>query len=55
MKQIKVSEKVKLELDYLKQENETYSQVIQRLILSNQELQQDKDKLYVILNNLSRK
>ena len=48
LKQIKITESVKNELDSLKHEKETYNLVIQRLIKENAELKADKEKLFKI-------
>lgn len=48
MKQIKISDKVKTELDNLKLDKETYNLVIQRLIMENAELKKDKERLMQI-------
>lgn len=54
MKQIKITQSVKDQLDELKYEKETYNIVIQRLIRENQKLRHDYDKLYLLLYNLSK-
>lgn len=48
MKQIKISEKVKNELDNIAEDKETYNLTIQRLINENKELKQDKKDLIEI-------
>ncbi len=55
MRQIKVTEDVKTQLDNLKYDKETYNLVIQRLIRENSDLRLEKERLYKILNNLSQK
>ena len=55
MKQIKITEDVKAQLDGLKFDKETYNLVIQRLIRENQQLRTDYDKLYELALNLSKK
>lgn len=53
MKLIKVTPKVKSELDNLKLDKETYNLTIQRLILENKSLKDDKEKLMQIALNKS--
>lgn len=48
MKQIKVSEEVKTMLDNLKLNQEPYNVTIQRIILENESLRADKEKLMQI-------
>ena len=48
LKTIKVSDKVKAELDSLRLDKETYNLAIQRLIRENKSLRQDKDTLMKI-------
>lgn len=54
MRQIKVTDNVKTQLDLLKYDKETYNLVIQRLIRENAQLRLEKERLYEILNNLSQ-
>lgn len=54
MRQIKVSENVKTQLDLLKYDKETYNLVIQRLIRENAQLRLEKERLYEIITNLSQ-
>lgn len=42
MKPIRVSDEIKNKLDELKEDNETYNNVVTRLIRENQDLKQDK-------------
>lgn len=42
MKPIRVSDDIKNKLDELKEDNETYNNVVTRLIRENQDLKQDK-------------
>ncbi len=51
-KQVKLNEEVKLELDSLKYyENDSYSNVIKRLIEENKQLKEDKKQLFHLLIN----
>lgn len=54
LKNIKINEAVKTKLDGLKLETESYSLVIDRLIKENAELKSDKDRLFNIVENLSK-
>ena len=54
LKNIKINEAVKTKLDDLKLETESYSLVIDRLIKENAELKSDKDRLFNIVENLSK-
>lgn len=54
LKSIRVNEAVKTKLDDLKLETESYSLVIDRLIKENAELKSDKDRLFNIVENLSK-
>lgn len=52
LKQVKIHEDVKKELDSLKYyENDSYSGVIKRLIVENRSLKNDKQQLFKILLN----
>lgn len=51
MKQIKISDKVKEELDNIKLDKETYNITIQRLIYENKQLKHDKEMLMQIAVN----
>lgn len=51
MKQIKISDKVKEELDNIKLDKETYNITIQRLIYENKQLKYDKEMLMQIAVN----
>jgi len=42
LKPIRVSDEIKNKLDELKEDNETYNNVVTRLIRENQDLKQDK-------------
>ena len=48
---IKISTNVKNELSTLKLDNESYSEIIKRLIVENKELRKDKELLSKILLN----
>lgn len=48
MKQIKISEEVKKQLDTIAYDKETYNITIQRIIRENKQLKEDKDKLMKI-------
>lgn len=48
MKQIKISEEVKKQLDTMAYDKETYNITIQRIIRENKQLKEDKDKLMKI-------
>ena len=52
LKQVKLDEEVKAELDSLKNyENDSYSSVVKRLIEENKQLKEDKKQLFQILIN----
>lgn len=55
MKAIKVSEKVKSELDNLALDKETYNLTIQRIIKEYEELKQDEVMYKGIINNVLNK
>ena len=55
LKQIKVTESVKTKLDSLKKDEETYNNVIERLIAENAKLKADNERLFNIAENLSSK
>ena len=55
LKQIKITESVKAELDSLKNEEDTYNNVIERLISENAKLKADNERLFNIAENLSSK
>jgi len=55
LKQIKVTESVKTKLDSLKKDEETYNNVIERLISENAKLKADNERLFNIAENLSSK
>lgn len=55
MKQIKITESVKAELDSLKEEGSTYNSVIAELIKENAELKADKEKLFNLTEVLASK
>ena len=55
LKQIKVTESVKAELDSLKAKEETYNNVIANLIKENAKLKSDNERLFNIAENLSSK
>lgn len=52
MKQIKISDNTKNQLDVIKDENETYNNVVTRLIRENQDLKQDKKFLSEVIRKL---
>ncbi len=52
MKQIKINDNTKNQLDVLKDENETYNNVVTRLIRENQDLKQDKQFLSEVIRKL---
>lgn len=52
MKQIKISENTKNQLDVIKDESETYNNVVSRLIRENQDLKQDKKFLSDVVRKL---
>lgn len=52
MKQIKINDNTKNQLDVLKDENETYNNVVTRLIRENQDLKQDKKFLSEVIRKL---
>ena len=54
LKQIRITEDVKAKLDELKIDNDSYSTIIRRLIKENAELKSDKDRLFNIVENLSK-
>lgn len=55
LKQIKISESTKAELDSLKTEEETYNTVISNLLKENAKLKADNERLFNIAENLSSK
>ena len=55
LKQIRITEDVKSELDYLKLDNDSYSTIIRRLISENTKLKADNERLFNISENLSSK
>lgn len=55
LKQIRITEDVKTELDYLKLDNDSYSTIIRRLISENTKLKADNERLFNISENLSSK
>ena len=55
LKQIRITEDVKTELDYLKLDNDSYSTIIRRLISENAKLKADNERLFNISENLSSK
>ena len=55
LRQIRITEDVKAELDSLKIDNDSYSTIIRRLISENAELKSDKEQLFKICSNLSEK
>ena len=52
MKQIKINDNTKNQLDVLKDKNETYNNVVTRLIRENQDLKQDKQFLSEVIRKL---
>lgn len=52
MKQIKINDNTKNQLDVLKDKNETYNNVVTRLIRENQDLKQDKQFLEEVIRKL---
>ena len=52
MKQIKINDTTKNQLDVLKDKNETYNNVVTRLIRENQDLKQDKQFLSEVIRKL---
>lgn len=52
MKQIKINDNTKNQLDVLKDKNETYNNVVTRLIRENQDLKQDKKFLEEVIRKL---
>ena len=52
MKQIKINDTTKNQLDVLKDKNETYNNVVTRLIRENQDLKQDKQFLEEVIRKL---
>lgn len=52
MKQIKISDNTKNQLDVLKDENETYNNIVARLIRENQDLKSDKEFLSEVIRKL---
>lgn len=52
MKQIKISDNTKNQLDVLKDENETYNNIVARLIRENQDLKNDKEFLSEVIRKL---
>lgn len=55
LKQIRITEDVKTELDSLKLDNDSYSTIIRRLISENAKLKADNERLFNISENLSSK
>ena len=55
LKQIKVTESVKAELDSLKNDEETYNNVIERLISENAKLKSDNERLFNLTEVLASK
>ena len=55
LKQIKITESVKAELDSLKAEEDTYNNVIVNLLKENAKLKADNERLFNIAENLSSK
>ena len=55
LRQIRITEDVKSELDSLKIDNDSYSTIIRRLISENAELKADKEKFSEIALELSKK
>ena len=55
LKQIRITEDVKTELDSLKLDNDSYSTIIRRLISENTKLKADNERLFNISENLSSK
>ena len=55
LKQIRITEDVKTELDALKLDNDSYSTIIRRLISENAKLKADNERLFNISENLSSK
>lgn len=55
LKQIRITEDVKTELDSLKLDNDSYSTIIRRLISENGKLKADNERLFNISENLSSK
>lgn len=55
MKQIKITESVKAELDSLKEDGVSYSNIIAYLIKENAKLKADNERLFNIAENLSSK
>lgn len=54
MKQIKITDKVKKELDAIAEDKETYNLTIQRLIKENKELKKDKKDLIDIAKGVKK-
>ena len=54
MKQIKITDKVKKELDAIAEDKETYNLTIQRLIKENRELKKDKKDLIDIAKGVKK-
>ena len=55
LKQIRITESVKAELDSLKLDNDSYSTIIRRIISENTKLKADNERLFNISENLSSK
>ena len=55
LKQIRITEDVKAELDSFKIDNDSYSTIIRRLISENAKLKADNERLFNIAENLSSK
>ena len=55
MKQIKITDKLHKALDDLKEEKETYGNIVSRILKENQELKQDKEFLKQVIKNITGK
>ena len=55
MKQIKISNKLHKELETLKEEKETYGNIVSRILKENKELKQDKEFLKQVMKNITEK
>lgn len=53
--QIRIAESVKKDLDSLKEDSDSYTTVIRKLISENAKLKADNEKLFKIVENLSSK
>lgn len=53
--QIRIAESVKKDLDSLKEDSDSYTTVIRKLISENAKLKADNEKLFNIAENLSSK